>query len=133
MTQPIPSPQGQALPATTSEERTWAILGHLAAVIAAVISAGWLSIAGPLVIWAFYKDRSAFVRQAAAGAFNFNLAVWAAVIVGWVMFFTVLLIPLAIIVWIVAVVAGLWFHIRAAMAANRGESFRYPWSIPVLH
>ena len=133
MTQPIPSPQGQALPATTSEERTWAILGHLAAVIAAVISAGWLSIAGPLVIWAFYKDRSAFVRQAAAGAFNFNLAVWAAIIVGWVMFFTVILIPIAIIVWIVAVVAALWFHIKAALAANRGESFRYPWGIPVLH
>jgi uncharacterized Tic20 family protein len=132
MTQPIPSPQGQALPATTSEERTWAILGHLAAVIAAVISAGWLSIAGPLVIWAFYKDRSAFVRQAAAGAFNFNLAVWAAVIVGWVMFFTVILIPVALIVWLVAVVAALVFHIKAALAAHRGELYHYPWAITVL-
>ena len=94
---------------------------------------GWLSFVGPLLIWAVYKDRSAFVRQAAAGSFNFNLAVWAAIIVGWVMFFTVILIPVAIIVWIVAVVAGLWFHVRAAMAANRGESFRYPWGIPVLH
>ena len=117
----------------TGGERTASVLAHLSAVIAAIITAGWLSFVGPLVIWAIYKDRSAFVRQAAAGSFNFNLAVWAAIIVGWVMFFTVLLIPLAIIVWIVAVVAGLWFHIRAAMAANRGESFRYPWSIPVLH
>ena len=49
------------------------------------------------------------------------------------MLFTVILIPVAVIVWIVAVVAALWFHIRAAMAASRGESFRYPWSIPVLH
>ena len=44
-----------------------------------------------------------------------------------------ILIPIAVIVWIVAVVAAVWFHIRAAMAANRGEVFRYPWGIPVLH
>ena len=132
MTQPIPNPSGQYL-APTSEERTWAVLGHLAAIVAAVISVGWLSFVGPLLIWAIYKDRSAFVRKAAADSFNFNLAVWAAIIIGWVMLFTVILIPVAVIVWIVAVVAALWFHIRAAMAASRGESFRYPWGIPVLH
>ena len=104
MTQPIPHPSGQSL-APTSDERTWAVLGHLAAIVAAVISVGWLSFVGPLLIWAVYKDRSAFVRKAAADSFNFNLAVWAA----------------------------LWVHIRAAMAAGRGESFRYPWGIPVLH
>lgn len=135
MTDPMHTPYGQGLPATpatTSEERTWAVLGHLAAIVAAVISAGWLSFVGPLVIWAIYKDRSAFVRQAAAGSFNFNLAVWAAIVVGWVMFFTVILIPVAIIVWGVAIVAALVFHVRAAMAANRGELYRYPWAITVL-
>lgn len=135
MTDPMHTPYGQGLPATpatTGEERTWAVLGHLAAIVAAVISAGWLSFVGPLVIWAIYKDRSVFVRQAAAGSFNFNLAVWAAIVVGWVMFFTVILIPVAIIVWGVAVVAALVFHVRAAMAANRGELYRYPWGITVL-
>ena len=133
MTEPIPNPYGQGLQATTGEERTWAILGHLAAIIAAVISAGWLSFVGPLLIWVYYKDKSQFVRQAAAGAFNFNLAIWAAIIVGWLMFLTIVLIPVAIILWIVAVVAGLVFHIKAAMAANRGQAYRYPWGIPVLH
>ncbi|MCU1536738.1 MAG: hypothetical protein JWP82_1089 [Humibacillus sp.] len=133
MTQPIPDPyRDQRLTTPTSEERTWAILGHLAALIAAVVSVGWLSFVGPLIIWVLYKDRSAFVRQAAAGSFNFNLAVWVAIIAGWVMFFTVILIPLAIIVWAVAIIAALVFHIRAALAANRGELYRYPWSITVL-
>ncbi len=133
MTQPIPDPyRDQSLTTPTSEERTWAILGHLAALIAAVVSVGWLSFVGPLIIWVLYKDRSAFVRQAAAGSFNFNLAVWVAIIAGWVLFFTVILIPLAIIVWAVAVIAALVFHIRAALAANRGELYRYPWSITVL-
>ncbi|MEO7448314.1 MAG: DUF4870 domain-containing protein [Humibacillus sp.] len=133
MTQPIPSPQrDQSLTTPTSEERTWAILGHLAALIAAVISVGWLSFVGPLIIWVLYKDRSPFVRQAAAASFNFNLAVWAAIVVGWILFFTIILIPLAIIVWAVAVIAALVFHIRAALAANRGELYRYPWGISVL-
>jgi uncharacterized protein len=72
------------------------------------------------------------VRQAAAGAFNFNLAVWAAVIVGWLMFFTVILIPVALIVWLVAFVAAIVFHVKAALAANRGELYHYPWGITVL-
>jgi uncharacterized Tic20 family protein len=134
MTQPIPNPHhDQSLSTPTSEERTWAILGHLAALIAAVVSAGWLSFVGPLIIWVLYKDRSPFVRQAAASSFNFNLAVWAAIVVGWILFFTIILIPLAIIVWAVALVAALVFHVRAAMAANRGQLYRYPWAITVLH
>lgn len=131
MTQPIPNPHYD-LTTPTGEERTWAVLGHLAAIIAAVVSVGWLSFVGPLIIWALYKDKSPFVRRAAAGAFNFNLAIWAMIVVGWVLFFTVLLIPVAIILWIVAGVAALVFHIRAAMRANRGESYSYPWGITVL-
>lgn len=132
MTHPIPNPYSDAVTPTTGEERTWAMLGHLSAIIAAVVSVGWLSFVGPLVIWAIYKDKSAFVRKAAAGAFNFNLAIWAMIIVGWVLFITVIGIPLAIILWLVAGIAGLFFHIRAALRANRGESFTYPWQIRVL-
>ena len=132
MTQPIPNPHDRHLSPVSSEERTWAVLGHLSAIIAAVVSVGWLSFVGPLVIWAVYKDRSAFVRRAAAGAFNFNLAIWALIVVGWVLFITVIGIPLAIILWIVAGLGGLFFHIRAALSANRGESYSYPWQIRVL-
>ena len=45
-----------------------AILAHLAAVIAMVVSAGWLTFVGPLIVWFIYKDKSRFVRNAAAGS-----------------------------------------------------------------
>ncbi len=109
------------------------ILAHLSALIAAVVSAGWLSIVGPLLVWVFYKDRSTIARQAAAGAFNFNLAVWLLIIVGWVCIFTVVLSPVGIIVWIVAGVAALFCHIKGAIRASNGEAYSYPFSIPVLH
>ncbi|GAB3447468.1 DUF4870 domain-containing protein [Phycicoccus ginsengisoli] len=127
--QPQYQPQPAHIPA---EERTVAILAHLSALIAAVVSAGWLSIIGPLIVWAIYKDRSPLARQAAAGAFNFNLAIWAAFIVGWICFFTIVLIPVAIIIWLVAAVAGLVCHILGAVRANNGETYNYPFQIRVL-
>ena len=126
-----PQFQPPAAPAT-SEERTWSMLAHLSAIIAAVVSAGSLSILGPLLVWAFYKDKSALVRQAAAGAFNFNLAIWAAFIAGWICLFTVILIPIALIIWLVAGVLALVCHIQGAVRANNGETYDYPFQIRVL-
>lgn len=132
MNQPTPpNPYSDAV-AATGEERSMAVIAHLSTLAAALLSAGWLSIVGPLVVWALYKDKSGFVRGAAAGAFNFNLVIWAITLVGWVLFFTIVGIPLAIIAWAVAFVASLYFHITAAVRANRGESYRYPWGITVL-
>ncbi|OLL82996.1 hypothetical protein Ae263Ps1_0051c [Pseudonocardia sp. Ae263_Ps1] len=53
--------------------RIAAILAHLSAPIAAVLSAGLLSLLGPLLVWLVKKD-DPFARRAAAGAFNFNLS-----------------------------------------------------------
>ncbi|MEO7235059.1 MAG: DUF4870 domain-containing protein [Lapillicoccus sp.] len=117
----------------TGTERTVSILAHLSALIAAVVSVGWLSILGPLVVYLVYKDRSPIARQAAAGAFNFNLAVWLLIIVGWVCLFTVVLFPIAIILWVIAGIAALFCHIKGAIRASNGEPYSYPFSIPVLH
>lgn len=118
--------------AVNDDERTWAVLGHVSTIVAAVLSVGWLSFLGPLLIWAIYKDKSAFVRQSAAGAFNFNLLIWAMTIVGWIFFITLIGIPIAIILWIIAFAASVYCHIRGAILASRGQLYRYPWGIPVL-
>lgn len=126
-----PTPAGG--PLASSTERTVSVLAHLSALIAAVVSAGWLSIVGPLLVYLIYKDRSPIARQAAAGAFNFNLAVWLLIVIGWVCVFTVILSPIGIILWVVAGVAALFCHIRGAIRASNGEPYAYPFSIPVLH
>ncbi|GAA6524560.1 DUF4870 domain-containing protein [Intrasporangium sp. DVR] len=132
MTYPYqPDPTRDAV-AVTDDERTWAVLGHISTIVAAVLSVGWLSFVGPLVVWALYKDRSAFVRQSAAGAFNFNVLIWAVTIVGWIFFITLIGIPIAIILWIVAFAASVYCHVRGAVLASRGELYRYPWGITVL-
>ena len=93
--------------AVNDDERTWAVLGHVSTIVAAVLSVGWLSFLGPLLIWAM-------------------------TIVGWIFFITLIGIPIAVILWIIAFAAGVYCHIRGAILASRGQLYRYPWGIPVL-
>jgi uncharacterized Tic20 family protein len=114
---------------TPADERTWATLAHLAGL---VVPFGWL------IIFLIYKDRSAFVRRHAAEASNFHLSLWI-----YEMVLLVIGIPLAIVTFgigliviipllIVGGVGALVFAILAAMAANRGQDFRYPLTIRMI-
>lgn len=113
-------------------ERLWAIFAHLSVLIAMVVSAGWLSFLGPLIVWLVKKDSSPAVRVASAGAFNFNVAMWLASIAGWIAFFTILLIPLALVLWLAVLALTLWHSIRGAMAASNQQVYVYPFQLPIL-
>ncbi len=125
-----PTSSGQ-LPAT-GEERTASIFAHLSAIIAAVVTAGWLSFLGPLIIWFIYRDRSPFVRQAAARSFNFNVGLWVMNIAAWICLFTVVLIPVAIVLFIIANVGLIVWHLIGAYRASQGRTYDYPFQIRIL-
>lgn len=129
---PYDSTIGHSPSMTNGEERSVAALAHLSAIIAMIISVGWLSFVGPLVVWFVYKDRSPFVRAAAAGAFNFNIWVWVINIVAWILAFTIVGLPVAVVLWVVAAVLTLWSHIKGAIWAQRGELYHYPFVIRLL-
>lgn len=114
-------------------ERMWAMFAHLSVVIAMAVSAGWLSFLGPLIVWLVKKDSSPAVRVAAAGAFNFNVTMWLASIAGWIAFFTIVLIPLSLILWLAVFVLTLWHSIRGAIAASNQQVYLYPWQLPILN
>lgn len=117
----------------SGDERTWMILAHISAPIAMIVSAGWLSFVGPLLVWFMKKDESPRVRQAAAGAFNFNLAAWITAIIGWICFFTIILIPIAIILWVLVFLVSVYAHLRGAWLASKGEVYTYPFQIRILN
>jgi len=124
-------PYGQ--PQQGGDDRTIAVLAHLSPLIAMVVSAGWLSFLGPLIVWFVWRERGPLIRNAAASAFNFNITVWVVNIIGWVCLFTLFLIPLAIVLWIGAFIAQVVLSIKGALAASRGEVYRYPWQVPILN
>jgi len=108
-----------------------AILAHLSAPIAALVSAGWLSLLGPLLVWMATKN-DPYARRAAAGAFNFNLTFWLLYVVSWILIFTVIGAIVGIPLIIVLFVVSAWCHIKGAVRASNGEPYDYPFQIRVL-
>ena len=97
-----------------------AMLAHLLGILT-----GFL---GPLILYLVKKDESPYVRDQAAQALNFQILTFFAYTVSFVLVFVgigLLLLPL---VW----VGSLIFHIIAAMAANRGENYRYPFNLKLV-
>ena len=111
--------------------RIAAIVAHLSAPIAALLSAGSLSLLGPLLVW-LVKKHDPYVRQAAAGAFNFNLTFWLLYLVSWVLIFTVVGAVIGIPLIIVLFVVSAWCHIKGAIRAAGDRPYRYPFQIHVL-
>lgn len=115
-----------------ADDRTLAMLAHGSSLIAMVVSVGWLSFVGPLAIWLFFKDRSAFVRQAAAKSFNFNVGMTALSIVGWILVITVIFFPIGLVCLGVSFVLQLVCHVIGVLRASSGEQFEYPMRLRIL-
>ena len=122
------APRG-AVPSSGS--RLAAILAHLSAPIAALLSAGSLSLLGPLLVW-LVKKNDPYARRAAAGAFNFNLSFWLLNLVRWVLIVTVVGEvdgnPLIVVLFVVSA----WCHIKGAVRAADDRPYDYPFQIRVL-
>lgn len=118
---------------TTADERMWAMLAHLSAPIAAVVSAGWLTIVGPLVVYLTQKDRSAFVRNASAGAFNFTVVMWLLTIVGWILNFTIIGAVIGIPMVVIGAFGSIVLGIVGAIKSWNGEAYTYPWQLKFLN
>lgn len=118
--------------ARTNEERLMATVAHLSAGLAWLLSAGWLTFLGPLIMWFVYRDRSPFVRTAAAGSFNFALAMALTSLAGWVMVFTVLLAPLGALLIAASGILAVVLGCIGAVRTWRGSNYRYPWQLRVL-
>jgi uncharacterized protein len=127
--QPYPDAVPGAMPSSSS--RIAAILAHLSAPIAALLSAGSLSLLGPLLVW-LVKKHDPNARRAAAGAFNFNLSFWLLYLISWLLIFTVIgaIIGIPLIIGLFLVSA--WCHIKGAIRAADDRPYDYPFQIRVL-
>ena len=118
-----------AMPSASS--RIAAILAHLSAPIAAVLSAGSLSLLGPLLVW-LVKKQDPIARRAAAGAFNFNLSFWLLYLVSWLLIFTVIGAVVGVPLIVALFLVSAWCHIKGAIRAADDRPYDYPFQIRVL-
>jgi uncharacterized protein len=128
---PMSQPYQPAAAVPSASSRIAAILAHLSAPIAALLSAGSLSLLGPLLVWLVKKD-DPYVRRAAAGAFNFNLSFWLLYLISWLLIITVVGAVVGIPLLVVLFVVSAWCHIKGAVRAADDRPYDYPFQIRVL-
>jgi uncharacterized Tic20 family protein len=106
-----------------ADERTWATVIHLSGLVVGF----WGALIGYLVL----RERGPFIRAHTAEALNFQIS-YAIYVLGSLI---VLIIPILLTFGVLAVVyvavgiAATVFTIIAAVAAYRGEWYRYPLTI----
>ena len=122
-----PAPQGA--PVTDTDRQTWSMLSYLGAALF-----WWL---GPLIVWLMYKDRDATIKGHAVYNLNWGITVTIgyvalAIIQGVVshIFWPLgaLVGLLMLVVWIGNLVLG----IMGALAINKGQAFKYPFTLDLV-
>ncbi|NUO72757.1 MAG: DUF4870 domain-containing protein [Frateuria sp.] len=130
--EPVPPPEPLDTAGMPShEERQWALFAHLSALLGGLLTSTFLGLGcllGPLIIWLVKRETMPFVDDQAKEALNFNITVAiAAVVCGLLMFVLIgfVLLPLLGLAWLV-------FIIIAAIKANEGERYRYPFTLRLI-
>lgn len=131
--EPTPPPSDMPSP----EQRQWAMLAHLSALLGTLLTGHWFGIgcfAGPLVIWLVKRETMPFVDDQAKEALNFNITM--AIIAVVLLLITVLTLGIGIILalpaGVVIGIAWLVLVIMATIKANEGERYRYPFCLRLI-
>ncbi len=117
---PVPAP---VLGLSQSDERMWAMFAHLSALPGSFFVVG--SIVAPLIIWQVQKEKSAYIDYHGKEAVNFQITAAIAFLISAILM--LILIGL-VLIWLVGI-AWLVLTIIAAIKANNGEYYKYPFSI----
>ncbi len=129
---PLPVAFDAKQPVIGADERQWAMLAHLSALLGYLLTAGWAGSAGgflgPLVVWQMKKDTMPFVDQQGKEALNFSITICIAFAVLFAFGVMTLFIGFIVALPLMAVVAlyALVFTIIASIKANEGVAYRYP-------
>ena len=121
------APSGGAAPAPLSEsdERLWATLTHISGLVGVVVFGGFLGWVGPLIAYLVLRQRSAYVTEHAKSALNFQITMVIAAVIAAFLWIVLIGFLLSIAVGVVVII----FSIMAAIAANKGQPYKYPLSI----
>ena len=108
-------------PITTQDDRLWGTLVHLSALLNLVMGLGGLIAA--LIVWLVFRDRSAYVEREARESLNFQISF---VIYGLAAGLLVMVVIGLLLLPIVGI-AMVILCILAAVKANEGVGYRYPF------
>jgi uncharacterized Tic20 family protein len=112
-----------------AEERSMGMLAHAIPLIAMVVSAGTLGFVASLVLYLIYKDRGPFVRENAANSLNIQITTGIVLLVS----IPLMLVLIGFVTFGLALVVAFVLHLIGALKANRGEWWRPPMTLRLVH
>lgn len=83
---------------------------------------------GALIIWLLKKDDSAYINAQAKEALNFQITIVIGFVIAWVLAWILIGLALFPILYVVNIV----FCILGAIAASKGQDYRYPFAIRLV-
>jgi len=107
-----------------AEARQWGMICHIIALVG-LAGNGIGFLVAPLVVWLVKKREHPFVDDQGKEAVNFQLTMLLAFVISFVLAFFVIGFFFLLILMILAIV----MPIVAAIKANEGEYYRYPFTI----
>lgn len=132
---PVSTPNVNGVPA---DERQWAMIAHLSALVGGVVTGGWghslACFVGPLIVWLVKKDSMPFVNDQGREALNFNITVGIVFLVLTLFGFLTLGIGFLFVwpLYLILALAWLILTIIAAIKSHEGIAYRYPFALRLI-
>lgn len=104
-----------------SDEKNIAVITHITGI--------FFSFFPGLIVWLLKKDESPYISDQAREALNFQITVLIAWFISGLLMFVLIGFLLIALVW----VANIIFCIMAAVAASKGETYRYPFALRLIN
>jgi uncharacterized Tic20 family protein len=104
-----------------ADEKNIAVVTHITGI--------FFSIFPGLIVWLLKKDESPYISEQAREALNFQITLLIAYLIAGVLVFILIGFLLFFLVWL----ANIIFSILAAVAASKGENYRYPFSLRLIN
>ena len=104
-----------------SDEKNIAVVTHITGI--------FFSIFPGLIVWLLKKDDSPYISDQAREALNIQITLLIAYLVAGILVFILIGFLLIFLIWL----ANIVFSILAAIAASKGESYRYPLSLRLIN
>ena len=116
------------------DARMWAMMCHLSA-LAMYVLPTLGNIIGPLIVWLIKREESSFIDEHGKESLNFQISVTiysVAISVTGVILMIVCIGPLVFLLLPVLWVLSTILMIIAALKANAGEMYRYPFTLRLI-
>ncbi|MDY6834293.1 MAG: DUF4870 domain-containing protein [Chloroflexota bacterium] len=110
-------------PEITSDEKTFALISHLAPLATGVVAVGHIIL--PLLILLLKGKESKFVEDHARESLNFQITIT----IYWIVTILLMFVLVGFLLAINLVIMQIVFMIKAMLKAGNGEQYRYPLCI----